>query len=235
MIDLATARDPTLLALLRNHPRVARVEEGGTGALVFHLGAWVREVRIGDEDSEQYGLIELADNNPIVCADVVSVPSPVATLALIALGPLAAAGIIREVPTVISSIQAGDDTDDCLKSVGWKDGVIVSTREYDLDGVVIATAMAEIATPESLEEIDELYDERFGKSFFVRRDEESEWRPELVRGLPFATYRLRITPDEPVSLLTIHVLGGLAGKCGAAQVVHAMNVMSGLEESLGLA
>jgi N-acetyl-gamma-glutamylphosphate reductase len=47
-------------------------------------------------------------------------------------------------------------------------------------------------------------------------------------------YRLRVTPNDNASLLTIQVLADRDGKCGAAQVVHMMNVMAGFEETLGL-
>jgi N-acetyl-gamma-glutamylphosphate reductase len=56
----------------------------------------------------------------------------------------------------------------------------------------------------------------------------------LVAGKPFSAYRLRVVPDEPNSLLTVRLLSDPLGKCGAAQVVHAMNVMCGFEESLGI-
>ena len=105
---------------------------------------------------------------------------------------------------------------------------------HDLDGVVAATVVVAIKTPERLEEVDEMYEERYGHSFYVRRDEESTWHVSLVKDKPHALYRLRIAPDQPASLLTIQVMADLNGKCGAAQVVHAMNIMAGFEESLGL-
>ena len=57
---------------------------------------------------------------------------------------------------------------------------------------------------------------------------------DTVRGKPFAVYRLRFAPDESKSLLTVQVMADSRGKCGAGQVVHALNVMCGFEESLGV-
>ena len=55
-----------------------------------------------------------------------------------------------------------------------------------------------------------------------------------VLGRPEARYRLTLAPDSPHSLLTIRVLADFNGKVGASQVIHAMNVMCGFEESLGI-
>jgi N-acetyl-gamma-glutamylphosphate reductase len=94
--------------------------------------------------------------------------------------------------------------------------------------------MAVIDTPESLGDIDALYEDAFGRSFFVRRDEASDWHVSLAVDKPYALYRVRIGPDEPNSLLTIRVMADIRGKCGAAQLVHALNVMAGFEESVGI-
>lgn len=230
MIDLAQSRDPEVVRLLSNHPRVAVARLEGDSSLRFRQGAWDREVRVGDAGTELFGLVELMDNNPLVCADVVSVPSPAATLALIALGPLHGSGLLVEAPTMVTNVSASES--DLAAFVGHE--VTLHVDEAPLDGVAAATVMAVIRTPDDLEDIDALYDERFERSFFVRRDEESEWNIGFVKGQPFAAYRLRIGPDQPNSLLTIRVMADLNGKAGAAQVVHAMNVMAGFEESLGI-
>jgi N-acetyl-gamma-glutamylphosphate reductase len=104
-----------------------------------------------------------------------------------------------------------------------------------LAGVVVATVIAAIQTPPRLQDIDDLYEERFGRSFFVQRQDSGDWDVKLVLGTQNAVYRLRIAPDEPQSLLTIQVMADENGKCGAGALVHAMNVMAGFEESLGLA
>ncbi|MGV3618245.1 MAG: hypothetical protein ACO1SV_23200 [Fimbriimonas sp.] len=234
MIDQAVSSDPIVRTLLARHPRVGAVVEGAE-RLAWRRGEWDRTLDAGRDDIELHGLVELMDNNPLVCADAVSVPSPAATLALIALGPLAAAGMIAEAPALIVNFPADEaDVARYLATEGWTGGVALRSEPVDLGTVLAATAMVEIVTPDDLDEIDALFEERFGRSFFVRRDETSEWDPSLVAGTPRAVYRLLIAPDRPNSLLTIRVLADRNGKAGAAQLVHAMNVMSGFEESLGL-
>jgi N-acetyl-gamma-glutamylphosphate reductase len=171
------------------------------------------------------------DNNPLVCADRASVPDPAATLALIALGPLIRAGLLTESPTLITN--APFDEQLLLSFLGL-DEVAVLAQEQDLGSVYASTVMAAIATPDRMEDIDDLYEEAYSRSFYVRGDEESTWDTQLVAGLPHSVFRLRITPDEPTSLLTVHVMADKEGKCGAAQLVHCMNVMAGFEETVGI-
>lgn len=121
-----------------------------------------------------------------------------------------------------------------LEPLGWAEGLTLVGEEADLGGAVAATVICAVRTPERLEDLDDLYEERYGRTFYMRRDESAEWHVNLVLGQPFALYRLRIAPDEPNSLLTIQIMADAEGKCGAAQLVHAMNVMCGFEESLGL-
>lgn len=236
MIDLAATRDPILLRHLEAHPKIAQVAHSENPGIDFQIGSWSRKVVVGEPSLEVAGLVELIDNNPMVCADQMSVADPVSTLALVALGPIAWAGMIQDRPTVISS-QAADEAqvDAFLKTAGWQEGATLHIEEKDLGPVMAVTAMAEIPTPENWSDIDDIYDERFARSFFVRRDDESDWDPKLVEGMPYALYRMRYTPGEETSLLTIQVLADRNGKAGPAQAIHAMNVMAGFEESLGIA
>jgi len=235
VIDRAASADPLVRSLLAQHPKVRRVEEGTSTGIEFQQGSWLREVLAGNSLADLRGLVELMDNNPIVCADSLAVPSPAATLAMVALGPLASASLIADVPTIVTNVAADDEVAAYLATAGWDEGAILHHEPVDLGSVVAATIMVPIQTPEDLDEIDALYAERFGRSFFVQRDEESEWDPQLVRGTPRAVYRIRIAPENPISLLTIRVLADTNGKAGATQLVHAMNVMAGYEESLGVA
>jgi N-acetyl-gamma-glutamylphosphate reductase len=236
MIQIACSSDPEIRRLLARHPRVERIEEGGSAGIEFREGGRHREVRIGDSACEAAGLVELMDNNPLVCAEVASVPSPAATLALIALGPAAAAGLISDLPAIIVNIPAdADDVSRFLALAGWPGGVTVHVEPHDLQGVGTVAAMASIWTPERPEDVADLFDERFGRSFFVRRDEESLWDPVLVRGTPYACYRLSLGLDTGQTLLTVRCLADEVGKLGSAQAVHAMNIMCGFEEYLGLA
>jgi N-acetyl-gamma-glutamylphosphate reductase len=99
---------------------------------------------------------------------------------------------------------------------------------------VAANVVALIATPENWGDIDGLYRECYSHSFYVREHTGDDWDVALVSGRPYALYSLSYTPGEGSSLLTIKVMADCDGKCGAAQVVHAMNLMCGFEESTGI-
>lgn len=205
-------------------------------AVAWSQGPWNRSISADRRDAPLRGIVELIDNNPMVCADEFSVPSPAATLGLISLGPLAAAGLIVERPTMLVNVETEEDELSAfLEPMGWSEGVTVAGEPTDLGGAVAATVICAVKTPDRMEDLDDLFDERYGRSFYVRHDEASEWHASLVIGKPHALYRLRISPDEPYSLLTVQTMASRQGKCGAAQIVHALNVMCGFEESLGIA
>ena len=190
---------------------------------------------VGRSEEPQRGILEIMDNNPLVCADSMSVPTAGATLAMVALGPLASGGLIAESPTIITTeVLEEAEVDALMEPLGWFGGCYVHVEPQPLGSVAAATVMVAIHTPPELDDLDALFEERYGRTFFVRRDEGSAWDVGLVAGQPFALYRLRIAPDEPVSLLTVLAIADREGKGGAAQVVHAMNVMAGFEESLGI-
>lgn len=222
--------------LLEGDPNVCSVGISESHILQFSIEEWHREVTVGDASLSEFGLVETIDNNPLVCADAVSVPNAESTLALIALTPLIQAGLLVEPPALIYSFAVDEASiHAALTRCGLSGECAVHVEPVEAGTVLAATVMAAVHTPDDLEDIDRLYDDAFGRSFFVRRDEESEWTPELVQSRPFAVYRLRISPDQPHSLLTIRLMADPEGKCGAAQIVHAMNVMCGFEESLGIA
>jgi N-acetyl-gamma-glutamylphosphate reductase len=236
-INVWVGLEEGLEARLRTHPDVAIVGKIEARGLDFEQHGRRRSVR-PDLRAPLAGLPEMMDNNPLVCADEAAVPSPAGTLALIAVGPLIRAGLLVEAPTLIFSFEASEsEVEDALSTEGWYEGATVAFERAELQSVCAMTAMAVVNTQElaSLDELDDLYDEAFGRSFFVRRDEDSTWDPPLVEGQAHAVYRLRILPDEPYSLLTIQVLADRHGKLGAAQLVHQMNIMAGFEESLGIA
>jgi len=212
-----------VLARLRQHPNVTEASPGGDHALTFGT----RHVDVGTLEDLR-GLVEIVDNNPMVCADSFAVPSPLSTLIAIAVDPIREAGLLIEEPVVQTNLN-GPDPEPFL---GYS--VTVSTDTLDFGSVGVATVIAAIRTPDRLEDLDDLYEERFGRSFYVRRAEGADWDTKLVAGQAFAAYRLRIAPDEPFSLLTIQVMSDLNGKLGSAQVVHAFNVMNGFEETLGI-
>ena len=232
---VAASGDPAIARLLRAHPFVELAPGGPPSGLAFVQGDWSRRVLVGRMDEEQRGILEIMDNNPLVCADSMSVPSAGATLAMIALGPLAAGGLIADSPTIVTTEPLDEsEVAALMEPLGWLGGSYVHVEPQP--GLVVAavTVMVAIQTLPDLEDIDALYEERYDRTFYVRRDEASEWDAALVAGWPHALYRLRIAPDEGTSLLTIRVIADREGKAGAAQAVHAMNVMAGFEESLGI-
>lgn len=235
MIHVEIAPNATLRALLDRHPHVGGVSERPGASLAWTVGERRREVRVGDVAAPLRGLPELVDNNPLVCADVFSVPDAASTLACIALGPLILAGLLTESPTMLTSVASDEAVvEGFLAAMGWRDGIAIGSAPADFKGAAAASVMAAISTPERLDDLDDLYRERYSRSFFVVEHAEPTWDVEVVIGKPFAAYRLRINPDEPTSLLTVQTMADLDGKLGAAQIVHSFNIMNGFEESLGI-
>ncbi|MBX3119272.1 MAG: hypothetical protein KF784_09415 [Fimbriimonadaceae bacterium] len=227
--------DSPIGEILKNHPGVGNIELAREALLEFSKDGWHRRVWSGKPSVDLNGLVELIDNNPLVCADEASVPSSCATLALIALGPLIRAGILVEPPALQFS-ETGDESEvnAFLSNFGWTEESTIQFEAIELGNVCALNAIANIQNVENWQLIDDLYEEAYGRSFYISRSEDEDWDAKLVEGTPNALYRLRITPGEPTSLLTIQVMADRNGKCGAAQIVHAMNVMAGFEETLGI-
>ena len=68
MIDQATSSDPVVRRLLESHPKIGTVSEGPE-LLAWDRGDWHRHLYTGRADVELRGLVELMDNNPLVCTD----------------------------------------------------------------------------------------------------------------------------------------------------------------------
>ena len=198
-----------------------------------------------------FGLIEHMDNNPLVCADLARTPDAAQTLALIVLGPLLKTGLILEPPVLV--LDAPTDEGTILEALRTEDSafeaITLSIEEPVHPSVrrahaVVAVrdpfpARGHLPTPTDFEEFDEMYEERYGRALYVRRNESDGWSPKNVGDRPWAEYRLRISPGEALSgggasLLTVTAMGDLRGKLGAAQILHTMNVMANFEESLGI-
>lgn len=233
-LEVRAGTTPGTSRWLKAHPHVRLTGTIDSSGVRFSQGAWDRAVAVGDP-TVVGGLVELIDNNPLVCADVVSVPDPASTLALIAFGPLIRTGLLTEPPVFQTNAPGNTELVEAfLAAFGWPHGVAASFENLKMGSVWAAQCGAIIHTPESLDEIDEIFEEAYGRSFYIRKVDEDNWTPDLVRHTPRAVYRIRITPETPRSLLTIQVMGDQEGKLGGAQIVHAMNVMAGFEESLGL-
>lgn len=226
---------PKLREALENHPRVSGVRSEALAALSFEDQGRLRTIEIGWRPEAIGGLIETMDNNPIVCADRVALPDAGCTLALIALAPLVRSGLIVEPPALTLTVDTeNEELERFLANEGWSGGVTAVSQQVEMSGVAACVAMAEIGPVEDTRDLDALYAEAYERSLYVERVEQGDWDVSLVAGTPRAVFRLRLTPGEPHSLLTIQTMADLHGKCGAAQVVHAFNLMCGFEESLGI-
>lgn len=227
--------DINISRLLERHPDVVLVQAPtGDNAIQIDQNGWIRQLVIGDSSVEVAGLVETMDNNPMVCADIVSVPGPASTLALIALEPLIRAGILHDSPAIQIAGTREENIEGFLQKIGWFDGAAISYGEEDLGTVVATNVIALVPAEISDVEIIDLYRESFGRSLYVREFIGGEWDGSLVAGKPFACYRITVHPATTSRLVTIQVIADKDGKCGAAQIVHAMNVMCGFEECQGI-
>lgn len=236
MLTMLRAR-PTenlvLAALLSAHPQVEFSTETPTQDMVieFSQDGWNRKVSVGNAPGSVFGLVEMMDNNPMVCADHVGIPPVDATLMLIALGPLFRAQLLSETPVCIANV----DGDEAVREAFL--GEYTDSPEHLFhaepvpgapEGLVVASGIARLPDV-AWEDLKELYEESFGRSFFVRELMPGQnWEPDLVLGTPYAVYRMTRIEE----LLKVQVMADRHGKGGEAQLVHAMNVMAGLEESL---
>lgn len=220
-----------LWRLLEKHP--ARVELSESPSLGFDRGDWPRSVLQGETRNALTGLVELADNNPFVCAERVSAPSPISTLALIALGPLLRAGLPSdEIVLQASRPMEAPDLAHLLDQEGIAQNVTLALDEEDLGTALALNAMVPLAPMENWSLIDDLFEESYGRSFYVRPG--GDWSVAEVAGRPWALYDLRISEGDEEALLTVRVMADLRGKAGECQMIHTMNVMAGFEEHLGI-
>lgn len=233
MLRVRPTTNSVLAALLSAHPQVEFTDADPTShaTLEFSQDGWDRSVVVGEVPGGVFGLVEMMDNNPMVCADRVGVPPPDATLMLLALGPLFRAQLLTEPPVCIANLEG----DESVREAFLRE--FTSAPEHLFHGepvpgapddLVVATGMARMVDIR-WSDLQELYSESFGRSFFVRQCRpDEEWAPELVLGSPYAYFRMSWIEE----LIKVQVMADRRGKGGEAQMVHAMNVMAGLEESL---
>lgn len=225
MIEVSCPERPMLRALLRAHPQVELLPEP-TSRLQWRQGERQREVLDDALACDLRGLVEIVDNNPMVCADRFAVPGPAATLALIALAPLARAGILVGPPSVAAAgaLEERPAIQALLADLGFVDGL--STQATEASGRCDVVAAIQ---PASFGDLEALFEEAYGRSFYVRLVHDA--RDADVSGRPYAACSVHAeAPDR----LRISVAADPEGKGGAAQLVHAMNVMAGFEEDLGI-
>lgn len=233
MITVATPQDPELARRLAGHPFV-QLEGQQQGTFTFQVHGRTRQIKIG-EKSELMGIVELMDNNPLVCADEMAIPDAAGTLALIALGPVILSGAILVEPTLTFSFEPDPVRVRQFLQPHLPE-VVIAYEVQNLRSVCALHAMVEVDSSVPPDLFDALFDEAYGRSFYVHKCESDFWDIELVESKPVALYQLRYTPGDATtnSLLTIQVMADKDGKCGSAQVIHAMNVMAGLEECVGI-
>lgn len=223
----------SLWKLLTQHPMVTKLEAGDSFTF-DSVGGWRRTVSEGAYHAEVFGLVELIDNNPMICADEVSVPSPASTLSLIALGPISQAGLIQgEVVVHINVLPTEEEFLSALASIGCSAPITVGVDEVDLEGVYACSAIIPVSDEMTLSDVEDIFHEVYDRTFYVRRA--TEWHVKEVLGHPWAAYSLHLGEgNEGETLLTVRVMADKSGKCGAAQMIHAFNVMAGYEESTGI-
>ena len=217
--------DSVLNHLLSRHPLIEVSGKSRPGFVDFNSGSWNRSVRLAVPGAD---IPEIADNNPMVCADLWPSPDCSTTLARIALDPLVRADLVKTEPVLLLSYLPNYDLGAALGM-----GIEMAYESAELGSVRAATAMVEVEGLSDLAELDEVFEEAYGRSYFVRR-QEGDWLAADVANQAHASYSLRITPGHTAHLLTIRVMADVDGKCGAAQAVHLLNIMSGFEETLGL-
>ena len=230
----AGSSNQVIQSILKCHPEIGEIFVSQCPGIEFETNR-MRTVSFDSLKSEIGGVVELMDNNPLVCADSAWVPSPGGTLSVLALGPLLEAGIVVEPPAILLSFEESEsEIEKGLRTVAYDQGFSLNCEKNDMGTVRGAYCIAKISNPKTFDEIDDIYDERYGRSFFVRRVEDQPWEKGLVQSKPWACFRLELTEGETESLLAIHILADIKGKAGFGQLIHTMNIMCGFEESLGL-
>lgn len=226
-----------LCAYLAGHPHVevSSFCESAVSRMDWKQGNWSRVAHVGKPDlGENYGLIELMDNNPLVCADRASTPGAEATLALIATGPLLRADLLTGNANLHYSGEGDfEETTIALRRQSSTFAPQFSCEQGFANNVAQISARLEVK-PTTKGDLIELFEEAYGRSFFVKHLPGEEFKTSVPIHTPNAIYSLEIPDSITVETLFVHVKADINGKCGAAQLVHLYNIMSGNEESLGL-
>lgn len=222
-IDWIEAPAP-VASLLRHHPRIEKVIVADSPIVRFTTRGWKRELHIGNSQCYVRGVPELIDNNPIVCCDEFSLPSPFAHALSLVAGPMSLSGIPTLVQAVASNLSSNNESDKAF----LEDIYLDTTRTLltDRAGTESDILEAVLRIPEDihLEEIIAIFRQRYDGAFLISGE-----------SLPFpgATFSLaKWNLDE--GTFTVRIDSPVNGKFGAAGQVHALNVMMGYDEGLGL-
>lgn len=237
-INVTAQGHEKLREYLLAHPMVIleNFQTSTSPKITFKRNNWTRQLYCANPDvGETYGLIEIMDNNPLVCADSASTPGKAATLALIALAPLIKAGIILEQPSAVFSFEGDyNEVEKSLALMGWNQGIVCAGDPIQNQQILAATVLAAIRMPKDTSELDDLFEESYARSFFIRRGKPQDNWQETLKHQPFAVYSFHPIEPSEETILRINVLSDAEGKAGSAQMVHMLNIMAGFEEDAGL-
>lgn len=218
---VVTVADPGLAAAFSRHPEI-RLEAGEPtrGEASWKQGTWARSIARGS-DAEVRGLVEVIDNNPMVCCDDFATPGPMATVALLALAPAARASMLG------SPVRLAFSHDPEPSLSGFLDEAGISQWHGEASGggkVCRASARFTPSQGSSRSDLEAAYAEYYDRAFFVRTGQADP------TGSASGYVWLKFDGDDVLA----SAAADAQGKAGAAQVVHAFNVMCGFVESLGV-
>jgi len=222
-INLARSSNPRIVSLLNRHSEIDAVEleppEDGS-LLSFVQGDWSREIVENRSGLHPRGLLELIDNNPLICADHFSLPRADFVALLIAVGPAMQNGMIANLSSIESNSFTFVENNDVFASeLGWRlspSVALIPTQDpaFTITGIL----KPEVTHGDFLS----LYIERYSRSPLIHFYETSQNGYLVKIGLP----------SENTVCVTVYCNNPQL--CFADYVVFAMNVMCGYEDSLGL-
>lgn len=227
MITIQSSGDPKFEELIQNHPRFD-YREGLPDRIEFDS----RMILLSGDPVEPFGLIELMDNNPLVCANVASLPPSDATLMLMALGPMFRAGLPIEPPVFRTT--APKSSSSLTKWLDTPNEIPVDYESVEPSDWLFGHAICLVKNVVDWREIDNLYADSYDRTFYVSVVPDIRTEVKKNQFSPNGFVQLTMTPGEDESLISIHVAGHKNGKCGACQKLQMLNIMCGLEEFLGI-
>jgi hypothetical protein len=233
-VDVRFGDVPGLGDLVKAHPRVERSQPHSPYALEFTQSGRNRRITIGCKPQLQLGIVEIVDNNPLICADEVWLPRPSSTLVLLAAMPWVRAGLLRSIRSVeIESPTEKPEVLQCLNAIGVDGEIEVIPRTHCLQEVLEVSVLMTMKLGLRSDEVEEVFNSIYGNSFFVRSFSDRD-RTNQVHNTAIAGYTWNLVETQGVQEIAVIIAADRNGKCGASQIVHTMNVMAGYEESLGI-
>lgn len=137
-------------------------------------------------------------------------------LTILALWPLALAGLVLEPPVVMVDRVTHEQEFERLSELGWPYGVDLMPMDSDpTESVRAINLIAHIKKLPDPSLLDQLYATAYQHASEIRNEDDGDWSPDLVRGRSNLAYRLRYSPGEDTDLLTSQWLGEEGGRLGA--------------------